>query len=82
MKKLQKQLEQKRIEARLLAHDIENILVRLRPICDHSKTEPYTWEHDTGYGVQRDITGKRCSYCGFIDLWSRGQFINPVEIGN
>jgi len=82
MKKLQELLKLKRREARLLAADIENIITRLRPICDHSETEPYTWEHDSGYGVQRDINGKRCSYCGFVDLWDRGRFIDPAEIGN
>jgi hypothetical protein len=60
--------------------EIENILAQLRLICDHSKDEPYFWEHDNGYGKQTKITGRRCSYCGFIDFWSRGRFINPATI--
>jgi hypothetical protein len=76
MKKLQELLKQKRREARLLAHDIQSLIERLRPICDHSETEPYVWEHDSGYGVQTDVTGKQCSYCGAVDFWSRGRFID------
>jgi hypothetical protein len=79
MKKLQELLELKRREARLLHADIENIRIRLEPICDHSKTEPYEWEHDNGYGVQHFILGKQCSYCGLIDFWNRGRFVNQHD---
>lgn len=48
-------------------------------ICDHSLVDNYEWEHDNGYGRQTMIKGKRCSYCWFIDLWDRGNFIDPKD---
>lgn len=48
--------------------------------CDHFKFEAYIWEHDNGYGRQHKRTGKRCTYCGWVDLWDRNHFINPAEI--
>ncbi len=81
MKELQELLEAKRKEARQLYTEIDSILVRLRGICDHSKNELYMWESDNGYGRQTMIAGRRCSYCGFIDLWHRGRFVDPLEIG-
>lgn len=80
VKTLQDLLNSKRMERVRLVMEIENILAQLRLICDHSKDEPYFWEHDNGYGKQTKITGRRCSYCGFIDFWSRGRFINPATI--
>jgi hypothetical protein len=79
MRDLQKSLESKRAENVRLVMECENIIAQLRPICDHSKDEPYEWEHDNGYGTQTWVTGKRCSHCGFIDYWSRGRFIDPAS---
>ena len=45
--------------------------------CDHSKVADYPWEHDSGYGKQTIITGKRCLHCLFVDLWGRGHFVDP-----
>lgn len=78
-KELQVLLESKRRQACFISEDIENIIARLRPVCDHSETEPYVWEHDNGSGVQHNINGKRCQYCGLVDHWNRGRFINPHE---
>lgn len=82
MKELQNMLETRREEIGLLHAEISSItaLLLLAGTCDHSKTEQYMWEHDTGYGVQRMIEGKRCSYCGCVDLWNRRAFIDPSEI--
>jgi hypothetical protein len=80
VEELQNLLDAKRAESVRLVMEIENILAQLRPICDHSKDEPYIWESDNGYGRQSRIAGRRCSYCSFVDLWSRGRFINPATI--
>lgn len=31
--------------------------------CSHPTVEPYKWEWDNGYGVQKNITGERCVLC-------------------
>ena len=49
-------------------------------ICDHSKTEDYLWEWDSGYGRQSNMIGKQCVYCGWKDLWNRGSFYDPKDL--
>lgn len=61
---------------------IELLRKHLQGNCDHSETEDYKWEHDNGYGRQTMITGKRCVFCLWVDLWSRGHFIDPAEISS
>lgn len=83
MKELQELLEIKWQRVRLLQTEIDRIVNLLRVTgCDHTGAESYKWEHDNGYGRQTKIEGKRCVYCGFVDHWNRGNFINPTEIGN
>jgi hypothetical protein len=48
--------------------------------CDHSATSDYKWEHDNGYGRQSPQIGKKCTFCGFIDLWNRGGFFDPKDL--
>lgn len=54
---------------------IERFLTdKIAATCDHSMTEPFDWEHDTGYGVQTKCTGTRCTICGakkYYSVWSR-----------
>lgn len=80
-RELQQELIAKRREIFRLSGDISDIVRQLRENgCDHSETEDYAWEWDSGYGRQHDRTGKRCVYCGFIDLWCRNHFVDPKDI--
>jgi len=79
VKEIQNALDEKRAQISSLYSDLHDLTSQLRGRCDHSKTEPYRWEWDSGYGQQTSIVGKRCVYCLFVDLWSRGRFIDPIE---
>ena len=81
VKELKERLTQAHSEAFLLSVKIAGLRNKLREICDHSDTEPYEWEHDNGYGRQTMIIGKRCVHCWFVDLWNRGNFVDPKDIG-
>lgn len=39
--------------------------------CPHPEefTYEYTWEHDTGYGKQYQVTGRACRVCGKRKSW-------------
>lgn len=77
---LQQQLEEWREVYRGLSVKISALTEQLKLVCDHSKPEPYKWESDNGYGRQRWITGQRCTYCGYVDLWNRGRFLDTAEL--
>lgn len=79
---LQEQLDKKRAEAFDIRVKIDKLVGYIRELgCDHSVTEDYRWEWDNGYGQQKMIGGRRCIYCGFIDLWGRKRFVDPKDIG-
>jgi hypothetical protein len=80
MKETQELLQKKTAELIELQTEIYNLRRKLRDNCDHSETQSYVWEHDNGYGKQTNITGKRCVFCWFVDLWNRGNFIDPSSI--
>jgi hypothetical protein len=77
---LQKLLAEKEHLQRELFSEIHKIRRQLILVCDHSSTEDYKWEWDSGYGRQTQEVGKRCSYCLYIDLWNRGHFVSPSEV--
>jgi hypothetical protein len=81
VKGLQNLLEENILLQQNVAEETCKIRQLLTPFCDHSKTEDYKWEWDSGYGRQTKKVGKRCSYCLRIDLWNRGNFLDPTEIG-
>jgi hypothetical protein len=37
--------------------------------CSHSWTEEYTWEHDDGYGRQKQMKKLVCKLCDKENLW-------------
>ncbi len=43
-------------------HKAKERLLRLGK-CSHKDTVEYKWESDSGYGVQRKMTGERCILC-------------------
>jgi len=77
---LQKTLKQKRQAITKLQAECYNIEQQLEGRCDHSECESYQWEHDNGYGLQTQKHGKRCVFCGWVDLWNRGQFDDPADL--
>lgn len=79
---LQKLLIKKRTKFSQIYTEIQFIENQLQGICDHSESKDYKWEHDNGYGSQSYITGKRCVFCGWIDLWNRNNYINPDHFTN
>jgi len=66
---LQKLLLKKQESISRLYAEKYAILEELQDICDHSRTEPYVWEHDNGYGRQTTMTSEQCIFCGKIDRW-------------
>jgi hypothetical protein len=79
IKNIQARIDAKRRLVAKLQSEIAQLITKLHNNCDHSTTHLYRWEHDNGYGVQHYINGKRCSHCGFIDLWGRGHFLDPED---
>jgi hypothetical protein len=77
---IQKELTKKREKSSKLRDEIDGLVKQLQGVCDHSQTDAYQWEHDNGYGRQSKMSGKRCMYCGWIDLWNNGTFHNPKDI--
>ena len=73
-KQTQRLLEKKRVSRAKLSAEISSLEAQLRPQCDHSKTEDYTWEWDSGYGRQEMLKGKRCLFCWAVDNWNNGRF--------
>lgn len=45
----------------LLRHNLIN--------CKHTRTIPFTWEYDNGYGIQKMITGILCIACKYKKHW-------------
>ena len=86
VKSIQKELLKKKETITKLYKEIYELEKELhadttgKNICDHSKTEEFHWEHDNGYGRQSKMTGKRCVYCGWKDLWNHGRFCNPADL--
>lgn len=79
-KKLQRKLIQARARATKVQTEITDTVAQLQGICDHPHTTDYVWEHDNGYGRQTQISGLRCRFCGWVDLWKRGKFTDPKDI--
>ena len=71
---LQQQLIEKTAQSMVICMEISKIRKQLTPICDHSQTEVYDWEHDNGYGRQTKMIGTRCIFCFKKDYWNRGQW--------
>lgn len=44
--------------------------------CNHPEefVQPYTWEHDNGYGRQTKHDGRQCHICWKVNRWPH---INP-----
>lgn len=80
VKSLQRSLLRNREKQKKIFEEGYNIQLQLESICDHTLTEPYSWEHDNGYGRQTDICGNRCVYCRAEDVWGRGNFVNRREL--
>lgn len=59
---------------------VGDIRATLQGICDHPDPVAYHWEHDNGFGRQTPQIGARCTYCGWIDRWKLGRFVDPKEL--
>jgi hypothetical protein len=82
VKSLQSNLKNVRERIAKLSSDEWLLKEALKGVCDHSETTTYTWEHDNGYGRQSKMKGKRCVFCGWLDLWADGRFVDPSECFN
>lgn len=62
----------------------EAVRQEIAKVCWHPEkyVEPYSWEHDNGYGRQHKIEGKRCRICYRLDLWNRNQWVSREELSN
>ena len=77
---LQTALLKKRARASRLGSECSALVKQLQGICDHTQTALHGWEHDNGYGRQTQMTGKRCVFCGWVDLWNNNRFTDPRNI--
>ena len=46
--------EEKRTRSQALYNEAADLVLELRPYCDHSETMPYLWEHDNRYETVND----------------------------
>lgn len=80
IKRLQRRHKTIRKRQSALYSEIQGIKEQLQGICDHSETTPYVWEHDNGYGRQSSMAGVRCVFCGWLDFYNRGNFVDPKNV--
>ena len=50
---------------------IQELRTQIIKHCRHAQTTEFTWEHDTGYGVQTKHVGLRCVFCLKVNRWPR-----------